>query len=62
MSQTSTTPTSWAAASYWWCDGDRNLLEIQELMALEAGRPVRNFDLVEYYRFLEKFDMVEFVQ
>jgi hypothetical protein len=55
-------PTSWAAASYWWCDGKRNLLEIQELMALEAGRPVRNFDLVEYYRFLEKFDMVDFVQ
>ncbi|MBN1291328.1 MAG: M28 family peptidase [Candidatus Latescibacteria bacterium] len=53
---------NWAAASYWWCDGKRNVNDIKELVELEAGRPVRNFDLVEYFRFLEKYDMVEFVE
>ena len=51
-----------AAASYWWCDGSRNLVEIKELVELEAGRPVGNFDLVVYYRFLEKYGRVEFVK
>ncbi len=53
---------NWASASYFWCDGKRNLNEIKELVELEAGAPVRNFDLIKYYKFLEKFDMVEFVK
>jgi len=55
-------PGSWAAASYWWCDGKRNLLEIRELLELEAGYPVKNFDLINYYKFLEKQGFVEFVK
>ncbi len=51
-----------ASASLWWCDGKRNLNEIKELCELEAGRPMDNFDFVKYYRFLEKFDLVEFVK
>jgi hypothetical protein len=51
-----------AAASYFWCDGTRNLKEIRELVELEAGVPVRNFDLIAYFRFLEKYKMVEFVR
>jgi hypothetical protein len=51
----------WAATSYFWCDGTRNLKEIRELVELEAGVPIQDFDLIAYYRFLEKFKMVEFV-
>jgi len=54
-------PTNWASASYWWCDGKRNLKEIKELLELEAGVPVENFDLIAYYSFLEKYGFVEFV-
>ena len=54
--------TNLASASLWWCDGKRNLNEIKELCDLEAGHPLRNFDLVKYYRFLEKFDLVEFIE
>jgi len=54
--------TTWASSSLWWCDGNRNLNEIKELCELEAGVPIRNFDLINYYKFLEKFDMVEFVK
>lgn len=53
---------NWAAASYWWCGGKRNLNEIKELVEFEAGRPVMNFDLIEYFRFLEKYGMVEFIK
>jgi len=53
---------NWASASYFWCDGKRNLKEIKELVELEAGRPVENFDLVKYYKFLEKHGMIEFVR
>ncbi len=53
---------NWAAASYFWCDGTRTLKEIRELVELEAGVPVRNFDLIAYFRFLEKYKMVEFVK
>ncbi|MFC1694072.1 M28 family peptidase [Candidatus Latescibacterota bacterium] len=53
---------NWSAASYWWADGERNLNDIKELVELEAGRPVRNFDLIKYFKFLEKYDMVEFVE
>ncbi|MCE5249073.1 hypothetical protein LLG96_02510 [bacterium] len=53
---------SWAASSYFWCDGKRNLNEIKDLIEFEAGAPVRNFDLIEYYKFLEKYKMVEFVK
>jgi hypothetical protein len=52
---------NWAAASYFWCDGIRNLKEIRELVELEAGVPMQDFDLIAYYRFLEKYKMVEFV-
>jgi hypothetical protein len=51
---------NWAVASYWWADGKRNLNEIKELMELEAGTAVRNFDLINYFTFLEKYDLVEF--
>ncbi len=53
---------NWASASYFWCDGKRNLNDIKELIELEAGVSVTNFDLISYYRFLEKYDMVEFVE
>ena len=53
---------NWGATSYFWCDGKRNLNEIKELMELEAGVPVRNFDMVGYFRFLEEFDIVDFVE
>ncbi|MFC1528960.1 hypothetical protein ACFL5B_03535 [Candidatus Latescibacterota bacterium] len=52
----------WAAASYFWCDGKRNLNEIRELVELEADRPIRNFDLIQYYRLLERYDIVEFME
>jgi len=55
-------PRNWAASSYWWSDGTRNLNEIKELIELEAGRPVQNFDLINYFRFLEKYDIVEFMK
>ena len=32
------------------------------MVEFEAGMPIGNFDLVEYYRFLERFDIVEFVR
>jgi len=51
-----------ASASWFWCDGVRNLNEIKELVELEAGRPVGDFDLVNYYRFLERHGFVEFVE
>jgi hypothetical protein len=54
-------PKKWSATSYWWCDGKRNLNEIKELIELEAGCPVKNFDLIKYYKFLKKYDRVEFV-
>ena len=53
---------NWAAASYWWCDGKRNVNEIKELAELEAGTSVRNFDLIDYFTFLEKYGMVELVE
>jgi len=54
--------TTWASSSLWWCDGTRNLNDIKELCELEAGVPMRNFDLVNYYRFLERHGLVEFVR
>ena len=53
---------NWATASYWWCDGKRNLNEVKELVELQAGGPIRDFDLIEFFRFLEKYDLVEFVE
>jgi hypothetical protein len=53
---------SWAAAAWFWCDGTRNVREIRDLMELEAGAPVRNFDTMEYFVFLEKYGLVEFVK
>jgi len=52
--------TNWAETSYWWCDGRRNLNQIKKLIELEAGIPVKNFDLIKYYKFLEKYNYVEF--
>jgi hypothetical protein len=31
-------------------------------MELEAGRQVTDFDLIAYYRFLERYKIVEFVK
>ncbi|MCE5251444.1 M28 family peptidase [bacterium] len=53
--------TNWASASYWWCDGKRNLNDIKKLVELEAGVPVRNFDLINYYKFLRQHKYVDFV-
>ncbi len=53
--------TNWVTAAYWWCDGERDLNEIRELAEIEAGRSMGDFDLVGFFRFLEKYDMVEFV-
>lgn len=53
--------TDWAAASFWWVDGKRNLSEIKRLCEIEAEHPVNNFDLINYYKFLKKFNYVEFV-
>ena len=52
--------TNWAETSYWWCDGKRNLNQIKKLIELEAGIPVKNFDLIKYYKFLEEYKYVEF--
>ncbi|MHB9027602.1 MAG: M28 family peptidase [Candidatus Latescibacterota bacterium] len=54
--------TNWASASFWWVDGKRNLKEIKRLCELEAGRPIEGFDLINYYKFLEKFKYAEFVR
>jgi len=51
-----------AAASYFWCDGKRNLNDIKWLVEMESGKSVGNFDLINYYTFLEKYDFVEFVK
>ncbi len=51
-----------AAASWFWCDGKRDLTEIKRLVEMESGQPVGKFDLIKYYRFLEKHGFVEFVQ
>ncbi len=53
--------TNWASASFWWVDGKRSIIEIKRLCELEAGIPVANFDLINYYRFLEKFKYAEFI-
>jgi hypothetical protein len=43
----------------YWCDGRRTLAEVVKLTQLEVGST--NFDLVKYFRFLEKKGYVEFV-
>ena len=53
-------PANWAAASYWWIDGRRNVNEIKKLCELEAGKRMEGFDLIAYFRFLEKFGYVKF--
>jgi hypothetical protein len=52
---------NWAASSYWWVDGKRNLVEIKKLCEIEAGRPMGNFNLINYYTFLKDHKYVEFV-
>ncbi len=54
--------TTWASASLWWCDGKRSLNDIKELCELEAGKSMTGFDLIRYYRFLEKNGLVTFVK
>lgn len=53
---------NWAGASYFWCDGTRNLNEIREAIEMEADTSSDKFDIVAWYRFLEKHGLVEFVQ
>ncbi len=55
-------PDNWASASYWWVDGRRGLSEIKRLCEIEAGKPMADFDLIAYYRFLAKYKYVEFVK
>jgi len=52
---------NWAASSYWWVDGKRNLVEIKKLCEIEAGRPMSTFNLINYYTFLKDHKYVEFV-
>lgn len=44
----------------YWCDGRRTLTEVIRLTRLEVGST--DFDLVKYFRFLEKKGYVEFVK
>jgi hypothetical protein len=55
-------PRNWAGASYFWCDGTRNLKEIREAIEMEAGATSAKFDIVAWYRMLEKHGLVEFKQ
>ena len=43
----------------YWCDGRRTLAEVIKLTQLEVGSA--NFDLLKYFRFLEKKGYVEFL-
>jgi hypothetical protein len=54
--------SNWAASSYWWCDGKRNLNEVKKLCELEAGISIENFDLINYFKFLKDYKYVEFVR
>jgi hypothetical protein len=54
--------TNVAAASYFWCDGERNLNEIKALVEMESGQSIGDFDLISYYTFLEKHDIIAFVK
>ncbi len=53
---------NWPAAAYWWSDGTRSLLDIREMVELEAGRQMEGFDLYAYFRLLERHGLVEFVK
>ena len=44
----------------YWCDGHRTLAEVIRLTQLEVGST--SFDLLKYFRFLEKKGYVEFVR
>ena len=44
----------------YWCDGRRTLAEVIRLTRLEVGST--NFDLLKYFRFLERKGYVEFVR
>ena len=53
---------AWADApvkALYWCDGRRTLAEVIKLTQLEVGST--NFDLLNYFRFLEKKGYVEFL-
>ncbi|MDM8550632.1 hypothetical protein QUF72_11160 [Desulfobacterales bacterium HSG2] len=51
---------NWPAAVYWWCDGMRSLLDIRDMVELEAGCQMKDFDLVAYFNLLEKHGLAEF--
>jgi hypothetical protein len=52
---------AWAAIptiALYWCDGKRNLADVEKLTKLELGDT--DFDFVRYFRFLQKHGYVEF--
>jgi len=54
---------AWAAVptlALYWCDGKRNLAEVETLTKLELGET--NFDFVRYFRFLQKHNYVDIVE
>ena len=54
---------AWAAIptlALYWCDGKRNLAEVETLTKLELGET--NFDFVRYFRFLQKHKYVDIVE
>jgi len=54
---------AWAATptlALYWCDGKRNLAEVERLTKLELGET--NFDFVRYFRFLQKHHYVDIVE
>jgi len=53
---------NFSATSYFWVDGKRNLSEIRELMEIEAERPIGDYDLVGYFKLLEEYNIIEFVE
>jgi len=54
---------AWAAIptlALYWCDGKRNLAEVERLTKLELGET--DFDFVRYFRFLQKHKYVDIVE
>ena len=54
---------AWAAIptlALYWCDGKRNLAEVETLTKLELGET--NFDFVRYFRFLQRHKYVDIVE
>lgn len=49
-----------ATVALYWCDGKRDLAQVQHLTEMEMGPS--NFDFVGYFRFLEKHGYVDFAK